>query len=138
VATDFQAGNCMAAEQAVVKARGALLNLPSSVDGSLRARLQAGVAKLSAQVPATCGRAQTQSQPPQQTESTQTKSTDSSTTGSTSSDGTQSTGSTGTTTGETTTGGTTTGGTTTGTPGTTTGGTDSGTGGTPPNAGGGG
>jgi hypothetical protein len=140
VATDFRAGNCQAALQAVAKARGALLNLPDSVDTSLRDRLRAGVAKLSEQVPATCGRAQTQQQQPQQqTESTQTKSTDSSTTDSSSTDtGTSTTDSTGTTTGETTTGGTTTGGTATGTPGTTTGGTDSGTGGTPPDPGAGG
>jgi hypothetical protein len=132
VAADFRAGNCQAAEEAVARARGALLNLPSSVDSGLRARLQSGVAKLSQDVPATCGRSQTQTQPTQtDTTPTDTSTTDTSTTDT----GTQPTDSTGTSTGGTTTGGTTTGGTTTGNTGTTTGGTDTQTGGTPPGAG---
>jgi hypothetical protein len=120
VAADFRAGNCQAAEQAVARARGALLNLPDSVDSRLRARLNSGVANLSARVPATCGQAQTQTQqtqtqtqPTQSTESTQTQTTDTSTTDTSTTDtGTQSTQSTGTTTGGTATGNT---GTTTGT-----------------------
>jgi hypothetical protein len=121
VAANFRAGNCQAAEQAVARARGALLNLPSSVDSQLRARLQSGIANLSQDVPATCGRSQTQTQ--QQTQ-TDTTTTDTTTTDTTTTD------TTGTTTGGTTTGGTTTGGTTTG--GTTTGNTGTTTGGTPP------
>ena len=120
VAADFRAGNCQAAEQAVARARGALLNLPDSVDSRLRARLSSGVANLSERVPATCGQAQTQTQqtqtqtqPTQSTESTQTQTTDTSTTDTSTTDtGTQPTESTGTTTGGTTTGNT---GTNTGT-----------------------
>jgi hypothetical protein len=122
VAADFRAGNCQAAEQAVARARGALLNLPDSVDARLRARLRSGVANLSERVPATCGQAQTQTQETQtqtqetqSTESTQTETTDTSTTDTSTTDtGTQPTDSTGTTTGGTTTGDTGTG-TTTGT-----------------------
>jgi hypothetical protein len=122
VAADFRAGNCQAAEQAVARARGALLNLPDSVDARLRARLRSGVANLSERVPATCGQAQTQTQETQTqtqetqpTESTQTETTDTSTTDTSTTDtGTQPTDSTGTTTGGTTTGDTGTG-TTTGT-----------------------
>ena len=117
VAADFRAGDCQAAEQAVARARGALLNLPDSVDSRLRARLRSGVANLSERVPATCGQAQTQTQETQtqtqetqSTESTQTQTTDTSTTDT----GTQPT-DTGTTTGGTTTGNTLTGGTTTAT-----------------------
>ena len=122
VAADFRAGKCQAAEQAVARARGALLNLPDSVDARLRARLRSGVAKLSERVPATCGQAQTQTQETQtqtqetqSTESTQTQTTDTSTTDTSTTDtGTQPP-DTGTTTGGTTTGNTLTGGTTTGT-----------------------
>jgi hypothetical protein len=133
VQADFRAGRCQEAEAAVAKAKGALLNLPDSVDSGLRDRLEAGVAKLSEQIPATCGQAQTQTQETQtQTQETQTDTTTTGTdtttdTGTTGTDtGTTDTGTTGTDTG-TTTGGTTTGDT--GTDGTTTG--DGGTGGTP-------
>jgi hypothetical protein len=126
VAANFRAGKCQAAEQAVARARGALLNLPSSVDAGLRDRLRAGVANLSARVPATCGQAQTQTQETQtqtqqtqSTESTQTTTTETSTTDTSTTDtGTQPTETTGTTTGGTTTGNTGT--------------TDTGTGGTSP------
>jgi len=132
VQADFRAGRCQQAEAAVAKAKGALLNLPGSVDSRLRDRLEAGVAKLAEQVPATCGQAQTQTQEtPTQTQQTQTDTTTTDTTttdtGTTGTDtGTTDTGTTGTDTG-TTPGATTTGGT--GTGGTTTG--DGGTGGTP-------
>jgi hypothetical protein len=132
VQADFRAGRCQEAEAAVAKAKGALLNLPGSVDSRLRDRLEAGVAKLSEEVPATCGQAQTQTQETQTQETqTDTTTTDTDTTttdtGTTGTDtGTTDTGTTGTDTG-TTTGGTTTGGT--GTDGTTTG--DGGTGGSP-------
>jgi hypothetical protein len=131
VEADFRAGNCQGAEQAVARARGALLNLPDSVDSRLRDRLRSGVAKLAEEVPATCGQSQTQTQETQtQTQETQTDTestdtdTETETTESTESTETetQPTESTGTTTGGTTTDGTTTGGTTTG---------DGGTGGTP-------
>jgi hypothetical protein len=128
VEADFRAGNCQGAEQAVARARGALLNLPDSVDSRLRDRLRSGVAKLAEEVPATCGQSQTQTQETQtQTQETQTDTestdtdTETETTESTESTETetetQPTESTGTTTGGTTTGGTT---------------TDDGTGGTSP------
>jgi hypothetical protein len=140
VESDFRAGNCQGAEQAVARAQGALLNLPNSVDSSLRDRLRSGVAKLSERVPATCGQAQTQTQETQTQESTPTETTDTETTDTetTGTDtGTTGTDTTGTDTGTTGTGttGTTTGGTTTG--GTTTGGTDTGTGGAAPGGDGG-
>jgi hypothetical protein len=123
VQADFRAGNCQGAEQAVARARGALLNLPDSVDSRLRDRLRSGVAKLAEEVPATCGQSQTQTQETQtQTQETQTDTestdtdTETETTQSTESTETETepTESTGTTTGETTTGGTTTGNDTTG------------------------
>jgi hypothetical protein len=120
VEADFRAGNCQGAEQAVARARGALLNLPDSVDSRLRDRLRSGVAKLAEEVPATCGQSQTQTQETQtQTQETQTDTestdtdTETETTESTETE-TEPTESTGTTTGETTTGGTTTGDDTTG------------------------
>jgi hypothetical protein len=117
VVANFRAGKCQAAEQAVARARGALLNLPSSVDSGLRDRLRAGVANLSQRVPATCGQAQTQTQETQtqtektqSTESTQTTTTETSTTDtSTTETGTQPTQSTTATT-DTGTGGAAPGG----------------------------
>jgi len=129
VQADYRAGKCQAAEQAVARAKGALLNLPDSVDSRLRDRLASGVAKLGEEVPATCGQAQTQTQETQtQTQETQTD-TESTDTGTTGTD----TGTTGTDTGTTGTGttGTDTGTTSTGTTGTGTT-TDDGTGGTSP------
>jgi hypothetical protein len=129
VEADFRAGRCEQAEAAVAKARGALLNLPDSVDSRLRARLRSGLANLAERLPATCGQAQTQTQETQtqgtqtETETTDTETTDTETT-ETETEPTD-TGTTGTTTGETTTGETTTGQTT----------TDDGTGGTPPGEG---
>jgi hypothetical protein len=120
VEADYRAGRCQAAEAAVAKARGALLNLPDSVDSRLRDRLSSGLAKLGEEVPATCGQSQTQTQETQtQTQETQTDTestdtdTETETTESTETE-TQPTESTGTTTGGTTTGGTTTGDDTTG------------------------
>jgi hypothetical protein len=123
VEADFRAGNCEGTEEAVARARGALLNLPDSVDSRLRNRLASGVARLGERVPATCGQAQTQTQEtqpeqPTQTETTQTETTATETTDTaTTETETQPTETGGTTTGQTTTGGT---------------GTDPGTGGTPP------
>jgi hypothetical protein len=135
VKADYRAGKCQAAEAAVARAKGALLNLPDSVDRRLRDRLSSGVANLARRVPATCGGSQTQTQQTQtqetQTDTTTTDTNTDTTTTDTGTTGTD-TGTTGTDTGTTGTGtdtgttGTTTGGTTTG--GTT---TDGGTGGTP-------
>ena len=128
VEADYRAGKCQAAEQAVARAKGALLNLPDSVDSRLRDRLSSGLAKLGKEVPATCGQSQTQTQETQtQTQETQTdtQSTDTET-----DTGTTDTGTTGTDTGTTGTGTGTTG---TGTTGTDTGTTTTdGTGGTSP------
>jgi hypothetical protein len=132
VQADYRAGKCQDAEAAVAKAKGALLNLPGSVDSRLRERLEAGVANLGKQVPASCGQAQTQTQETQtQTQETQTdtESTDTDTDTTTTETGTTGT-DTGTTSTPTT--GTDTGTTGTGTTGTGTGTTtDGGTGGTP-------
>ena len=128
VEADYRAGKCQAAEQAVARAKGALLNLPDSVDSRLRDRLSSGLAKLGEEVPATCGQTQSQTQETQtQTQETQTdtESTDTET-----DTGTTDTGTTGTDTGTTGTGTGTTG---TGTTGTNTGTTTTdGTGGTSP------
>ena len=128
VQADYRAGKCQAAEQAVARAKGALLNLPDSVDSRLRDRLSSGLAKLGEEVPATCSQSQTQTQETQtQTQETQTdtESTDTET-----DTGTTDTGTTGTDTGTTGTGTGTTG---TGTTGTNTGTTTTdGTGGTSP------
>jgi hypothetical protein len=128
VEADYRAGKCQAAEQAVARAKGALLNLPDSVDSRLRDRLSSGLAKLGEEVPATCGQSRTQTQETQtQTQETQTdtESTDTET-----DTGTTDTGTTGTDTGTTGTGTGTTG---TGTTGTNTGTTTTdGTGGTSP------
>jgi hypothetical protein len=131
VEADYRAGKCQAAEQAVARAKGALLNLPDSVDSRLRDRLSSGLAKLGEVVPATCGQSQTQTQQTQtQTQETQTdtESTDTETDTGTTDTGTTDTGTTGT---DTT--GTGTGTTGTGTTGTNTGTTTTdGTGGTSP------
>jgi hypothetical protein len=136
VSSSFDAGRCQAAEQAVTKLNGALINLPDSVDARLRSRLRSGITHLGDRVQATCGQAQTSTQEtPTDTTTTDTTTTDTTTTETTTTDttgtgttGTDTTG-TGTTSTGATTGATTTG---TGTTGTTTGG---GTGGTPPGGG---
>jgi hypothetical protein len=123
VEADFRAGNCEGAEEAVARAKGALLNLPDSVDSRLRDRLASGVARLGERVPATCGQAQTQTQETQPEQPTQTETTQTETTATE----TTQTETTATETQPTETGGTTTGQTTTGETG-----TEPGTGGTPP------
>ena len=108
VAADYRAGRCQAAEAALAKARGALLNLPSSVDERLRDRLRSGVANLGERVPKTCGGTQSQTQQQTQTQETQTGTTETTTTETDT--GTTGTGTTGTgTTGTGTTGTTGTG-----------------------------
>ncbi len=125
VASEFHAGRCQAAEQAVSKLNGELVNLPDSVDAKLRSRLRSGVANLDERVRQTCTETQQQqqTQTQQQTQSTEQTdtNTDSETDTGTTSTGTTSTGttntgttSTGTTNTGTTSTGTTTGGTTTG------------------------
>jgi hypothetical protein len=131
VERDFRAGRCQDAEAAVAKARGALLNLPSSVDSRLRERLKAGVDNLAKEVPATCGQTQTQETQTQETQ-TDTTTTDTNTDTETTTTETDTTGTdTGTTSTPTT--GTDTGTTSTPTTGTDTGTTtgEGGTGGTP-------
>jgi hypothetical protein len=132
VQADYRAGKCQDAEAAVAKAKGALLNLPGSVDARLRDRLEAGVANLGKQVPASCGQSQTQTQ--QTHTQTQETQTDTDSTDTKTDTTTTDTGTTGTDTGTTSTPttGTDTGTTGTGTTGTGTGTTtDGGTGGTP-------
>jgi hypothetical protein len=122
VEADYRAGKCQAAEAAVAKAKGALLNLPDSVDARLRERLRSGVAKLGERVPATCGQSQTQTQ--QSETQTQETQTDTESTDTETETETTDTGTTGTDTGTTDTGTT---GTDTGTTGTGTTGTNTGT-----------
>ena len=140
VQNDFDAGRCDAAQQAVSRLNGALLNLPDSVDARLRSRLRSGITNLDQRVTATCGQAQqTQTQQQTQTEKTQTEKTQTETT-QTDTTGTDTTGTdtTPTGTGTTGTGTTGTGTTNTGTTGTgtTTDGND--TGGAPSGGGNGG
>ena len=139
VRSDFNNGRCDAAQQAVSRLNGALVNLPDSVDSRLRSRLRSGIANLDDRVVATCGQTQqtqqqTQTQQDTQTQTTETTNTDTGTETNTETDtGTTGTGTTGTGTTGTGTTGTGTGTTGTGTTGTTTGG---GTGGTPSGGGG--
>ena len=55
-----RAGDCTALGQALARARGALLNLPPSVDDRLVTRLRQGIANLEAIAPAQCAAQQTQ------------------------------------------------------------------------------
>jgi hypothetical protein len=128
ISTDFDAGRCQAAEAAVTKAQGELVDLPTSVDQKLRDRLESGIRNLRDRIPATCGKSQTQTQ--QQTTTQQTTTQDTQTDTNTDTTGTDTTGTdtTGTDTTGTGTDTTGTGTDTTGTGGTTTG-TDTGTGG---------
>jgi hypothetical protein len=149
VAADTRAGDCDAAEQAVVRAQGVAVNLPNSVDQQLRARVEAGIANLKDRVPVQCQQAQSTSSPPPAATQTQTDTqttdttdtTDTSTTDTSKTDtSTTDTSTTDTSTTDTTpTTGTGTGTTTTGTGTTTTtppAGNGGGTGGTAPGAGG--
>ena len=139
VAADTRAGNCDAAQAAVVRAQGVAVNLPSSVDQQLRHRVEAGIANLKDRVPVQCQQAdtsteqaatdtqpQTDTQTTDTTDSTDTSTTDTPTThtSTTKTSTTDTTPTTGTGTG--------TGTTTTGTGTTTTPPASSGTGGTPP------
>jgi hypothetical protein len=65
VASATKSGDCSKAGQALSRAQGVLVNLPSSVDTRLRQRLQDGLASLRQHVPSQC----------QQTSSTQATTT---------------------------------------------------------------
>jgi hypothetical protein len=102
-------GNCDAAERAVARARGVLVNLPRSVDDRLVARLRDGLDNLQQIAPDECGRQDTTSTETttQTTTPTDTTPTDTTPTDTTPTDttptGTTSTGTTPTTTTGTTT-----------------------------------
>jgi hypothetical protein len=135
ISVDFDAGRCQAAEAAVTKAQGEVVDLPTSVDQKLRDRLESGIRNLRNRIPATCNASQTQTQ--QQTTTQQTTTQDTQTdenTTSTEQTGTDTTGTDTTGTGTDTTGTdtTTTGTTSTGTTGTGTDGGTSSTGGASP------
>jgi hypothetical protein len=119
VSSDFQAGRCQAAEQAVSKLNGELVNLPDSVDPRLRSRLKSGVSNLDARVRATCTETQqqqqTQTQTQQQTQTNQQTDTNTKTQTDTGTTDTGTTGTGTTDTGKTDTGTTGTGTTDTGT-----------------------
>jgi hypothetical protein len=127
VRTAVDKGDCTAAETAVARARGILVNLPQSVDDRLVARLRDGIDNLQQIAPDECRQQQTstetttQTTTPTATTPTATTPTDTTKTGTTPTDTTQ-TGTTPTTTGTTTSpqpttttppAGDTTGGTTT-------------------------
>jgi hypothetical protein len=107
-------GNCTAAARALARARGVLVNLPSSVDAQLVDRLRQGLDNLQRIAPRQCRDQQTTTQAPATTETTTPETTPTETTPTTPTDTTP----TSTTTTPTTT--TTTGTTTTTPPPTTT------------------
>lgn len=88
VASATRAGDCAAAEQALTRARGAYVRLPSSVDARLRTRLDSGLRNLSRRVPVDCQKTTsteqapttTQAPPQTQTQTTQTQTTQTETT----------------------------------------------------------
>jgi hypothetical protein len=61
------AGDCEAAQQAVSRARGVLVNLPSAVDDRLAARLRQGLDNLDTVAPRECEERQTQTETQQTT-----------------------------------------------------------------------
>jgi hypothetical protein len=76
VAAGVSSGDCDAAERALSRVQGQLVNLPRSTDADLRERLEEGVANLQARVPAAC-RAPAQPDTGQQDQAeTDTQSTD--------------------------------------------------------------
>jgi cell division septation protein DedD len=116
VRSAVDSGNCSSAEQAIVRARGVLVNLPSAVDDRLVARLRQGIDDLEKIAPDECRKNQTTST--ETTTGTTTPETTSTPTTATTDTTTTPTTSTSTTT--TTTTPTTTGTTTTAPPATTT------------------
>jgi cell division septation protein DedD len=110
-------GDCTKAEQALARARGVLVNLPSSVSNRLVARLQQGLDNLRVIAPQECARNKTQTETTTTTETTTPETTATETTPTTT---TSTTPTTTTSTTPTTTTGTGTGTTTTAPPTTTT------------------
>jgi hypothetical protein len=86
VASATKAGECVRAGQALSRAQGAVIRLPSSVDPRLKTRLQSGIDNLRKRVPVDCQQttsteAPTTTQAPDtQTETTQTETAPSDTT----------------------------------------------------------
>ena len=86
VAAATKAGECEKAGQALSRAQGAVIRLPSSVDPRLKTRLQSGIDNLRKRVPVDCQQttsteAPTTTQAPDtQTETTQTETTQTETT----------------------------------------------------------
>jgi hypothetical protein len=126
ISSDFDAGRCQAAEAAVAKAQGELVDLPTSVDQKLRDRLESGIRNLRDRIPATCSASQTQTQQQTTTQQTTTQDTQTDTNGDTTGTDTTGTDTTGTDTTGTGTDTTGTGTSSTGTSSTSTG-TDGGT-----------
>jgi cell division protein FtsN len=62
VRSAVDAGNCQQAQQAVTRARGVLVNLPSAVDDRLVARLRQGLDNLQSVAPRECEQQSTQTQ----------------------------------------------------------------------------
>lgn len=74
-------GDCDAAARALTRARGALVNLPESVNDRLAARLQEGIDNLEQVAPDECAQQETQTDTvPTTTQTTQTETTPSETT----------------------------------------------------------
>lgn len=88
VASATRSGECVAAGQALSRAQGAVVRLPSSVDPRLKRRLQSGIDNLRKRVPVDCQKTtSTQTQAPTttqapdtQTQTTQTQTTQTETT----------------------------------------------------------
>ena len=88
VASATRSGECVAAGQALSRAQGAVVRLPSSVDPRLKRRLQSGIDNLRKRVPEDCQKttstqteAPTTTQAPDtQTQTTQTETTQTETT----------------------------------------------------------
>ena len=88
VASATKAGECVRAGQALSRAQGAVIRLPSSVDPRLKTRLQSGIDNLRKRVPVDCQQTtSTETQAPAttqapdtQTEATQTETTQTETT----------------------------------------------------------
>ncbi len=79
VAAATRSGDCAAAGQALTRAHGAFVRLPSTVDRRLRSRLNSGLKNLDERVPVDCKKATsteappTVTQAPPQTQTTQTE-----------------------------------------------------------------
>jgi hypothetical protein len=76
VAAGVSNGDCAAAERALSRVQGEVVNLPRSTDAKLRERLQEGVDNLRARVPAACQAGEQPSTRPQDEGETDTQRTD--------------------------------------------------------------